>query len=96
MPESPEVQAFAESIGARATGRVAHLKIFDHRADKTRQIAPSTVSGQAIMRVGRRGKYIDIQTSGPPSCSVSLASSSGTPFVRELMDVKDFVGRRFH
>jgi formamidopyrimidine-DNA glycosylase len=65
MPESPEVQAFTEFIGERAVGHtISALKIFDHRVDKTRETSPEVVVAEAVTRVDRRGKYVDLATSG--------------------------------
>jgi formamidopyrimidine-DNA glycosylase len=59
MPELPEVQAHAERLGGQFVGRrVQRFKPLTFTALKTALPAPDEAYGQALQRVGRRGKYL--------------------------------------
>ncbi|HKT57009.1 MAG TPA: DNA-formamidopyrimidine glycosylase family protein [Microbacterium sp.] len=63
MPESPEVQAFAESVAARVVGRgVDAFTVRDFRAYKTRGVDPGVLAGAVVSQVRRLGKYVDVVT----------------------------------
>jgi formamidopyrimidine-DNA glycosylase len=59
MPELPEVQAHAERLGVQFAGRrLVRFKPLTFTALKTALPAPDEAYGQALQRVGRRGKYL--------------------------------------
>lgn len=59
MPELPEVQAHAERLAADYTGRVLkHFQPLRFTALKTAVPAPDAAYGQALARIGRRGKFL--------------------------------------
>jgi formamidopyrimidine-DNA glycosylase len=59
MPELPEVQAHAERLGGQFAGRrLQRFKPLTFTALKTALPAPDQAYGQALQRVGRRGKYL--------------------------------------
>ena len=61
MPESPEVQALAEELDARLTGRaLSGVDILEFRVVKTRTRQPSTLVGEHLTGVTRRGKLLDL------------------------------------
>lgn len=65
VPELPEVQALATDLGARLDGRaVARLDIVAFAALKTFDPAPSVLHGLFVDRVGRLGKFLDIDLDG--------------------------------
>ena len=62
MPESPEVQALAEFLDARLSGRtVQDADLVEFRALKTRARPLSTVVGARIEGVRRIGKHVDVR-----------------------------------
>nr|WP_274638053.1 DNA-formamidopyrimidine glycosylase family protein [Microbacterium bovistercoris] len=61
MPESPEVQALAETLDGRLSGcRIQAVDLVEFRAMKTRDRPLSDLVGTGIRGVGRIGKYVDI------------------------------------
>jgi formamidopyrimidine-DNA glycosylase len=63
MPESPEVQAFAEAVAARVAGHaIASFTVRDFRAYKSRTQKPESLDGAVVVGVSRHGKYIDLGT----------------------------------
>jgi formamidopyrimidine-DNA glycosylase len=59
MPESPEVQALAEELGARLSGRVlTAVDVVEFRSTKTRARPPETLVGEALTAAARRGKLL--------------------------------------
>lgn len=66
MPELPEVEALARDLGGRLTGRVIdRLEIVAFAALKTFDPPVSALAGARILGVGRRGKFLDVDTSTP-------------------------------
>ncbi len=62
MPELPEVQALAERIEERVAGAtLVRLEPLAFSALKTVAPAPDALYGQALRRVGRRGKFLIFQ-----------------------------------
>jgi formamidopyrimidine-DNA glycosylase len=63
MPESPEVQAFAEAVAGRLVGHtIESFAVRDFRAYKTRAQKPETLDGAVVTAVRRHGKYVEFQT----------------------------------
>jgi formamidopyrimidine-DNA glycosylase len=63
MPESPEVQAFAEAVAERLVGHtIDSFAVRDFRAYKTRAQKPDALDGAVVTAVRRHGKYVDVQT----------------------------------
>ncbi len=61
MPESPEVQVLAEYLDARLAGRrILAIDLIEYRAAKTPSDAFSSLVGQRIGGVVRRGKHLDV------------------------------------
>lgn len=61
MPESPEVQALAEELDARLTGRVlAEVDLVEFRIAKTRARPPESLVGERVSGVSRHGKLLDL------------------------------------
>ncbi len=59
MPEMPEIQAHAERLTERFTGReLSGFTPFNFTALKTATPAPESAYGQPMNDVGRRGKYL--------------------------------------
>ncbi len=59
MPEMPEIQAHAERLTEQFAGRVlSGFRPFNFTALKTAVPAPDTANGEALIEVGRRGKYL--------------------------------------
>jgi formamidopyrimidine-DNA glycosylase len=72
MPELPEVQAHAERLTAAYAGRVlARFTPLAFTALKTATPAPGEAYGQALVRVGRRGKLLLLEH-GPVTFVVHL------------------------
>jgi formamidopyrimidine-DNA glycosylase len=66
VPELPEVQALAERLDAALAG--APLERFDllqFSSLKTVTPRPAELVGRPLVRVGRRGKYVVLELSGP-------------------------------
>ncbi|WP_022890667.1 DNA-formamidopyrimidine glycosylase family protein [Agromyces italicus] len=73
MPESPEVQALAEELGARLTGRVlVGVDVVEFRVEKTRGRPPESLVGEQLSGVARHGKLIDLGFGGAGHLVVSL------------------------
>jgi formamidopyrimidine-DNA glycosylase len=65
MPESPEVEALAEELGARLTGRaLASVDVVEFRTTKTRARPPESLVGASVTGATRYGKLVDL-TFGP-------------------------------
>lgn len=65
MPESPEVQALVEELGARLTGRTVHdVEVLEFRTTKTRARPPSTLVGEGVTGAQRHGKLLDLVFGG--------------------------------
>jgi formamidopyrimidine-DNA glycosylase len=61
MPESPEVQALAEELGSRLTGRVlTAVDVVEFRSTKTRARPPESLVGEAVTAAARHGKLVDL------------------------------------
>ncbi|MET4157610.1 DNA-formamidopyrimidine glycosylase family protein [Agromyces sp. PvR057] len=61
MPESPEVQALAEELDARLTGRtLAEVDTVEFRIAKTRARPPESLVGERVSGVSRHGKLLDL------------------------------------
>ena len=61
MPESPEVEALAEELGARLTGHaVTGVDVVEFRTTKTRARPPDSLAGQRVTGVARHGKHVDL------------------------------------
>ncbi|TFV94064.1 DNA-formamidopyrimidine glycosylase family protein [Leifsonia flava] len=61
MPESPEVQALAEELGARLTGHaLTGVDVLEFRTTKTRSRAPESLVGERVTAVTRHGKLLDL------------------------------------
>ncbi|PWC02971.1 DNA-formamidopyrimidine glycosylase family protein [Agromyces badenianii] len=62
MPESPEVQALVEDLGARLSGHeLTGVDVVEFRATKTRARPPSSLRGERVRGVERHGKHVDIR-----------------------------------
>lgn len=73
MPESPEVQALADELGAQLTGRtVAEVDVVEFRVTKTRARPLETLVGDRVAGVARHGKLIDLAFDGGAHLVVSL------------------------
>ena len=76
MPESPEMQALADQLGARFSGRVLEdADVLEFRAVKTRAAPPSTLVGSAVTGVGRHGKHLEIVFGGRRLATAGRACS---------------------
>jgi formamidopyrimidine-DNA glycosylase len=61
MPESPEVQALADALSERLSGRaIADVDVTEFRVVGTRERPPSSVLGARVRGVSRLGKHVDI------------------------------------
>ncbi|ANJ26540.1 DNA-formamidopyrimidine glycosylase family protein [Agromyces aureus] len=61
MPESPEVQALAEELDARLTGRtLVDVDVIEFRIAKTRGRPPESLAGERVTGVTRHGKLLDL------------------------------------
>ena len=73
MPESPEVQALVEDLGARLSGRrIADVDILEFRVAKTRARPPSSLVGEDIRGAARHGKHVDLLVGDSSHLIVSL------------------------
>jgi len=73
MPESPEVQALAEDLGARFTGHeIADVDVIEFRTTKTRARPPATLAGERVHGVTRHGKHLDLEVGESQHLVVSL------------------------
>jgi formamidopyrimidine-DNA glycosylase len=65
MPESPEVQALAEDLGARLTGHeIRGVDILEFRVVKTRTRPPSSLVGARVQGATRHGKHVELGRHG--------------------------------
>ncbi|HET6672308.1 MAG TPA: DNA-formamidopyrimidine glycosylase family protein [Agromyces sp.] len=61
MPESPEVEALVEELGARLTGRaLTAVDVLEFRVTKTRARPPETLIGERVTGATRHGKLVDV------------------------------------
>jgi formamidopyrimidine-DNA glycosylase len=61
MPESPEVQALVDQLGARLTGHVLRdVDVLEFRVVKTRTSPPADLVGDAVTGAARHGKHVEI------------------------------------
>jgi formamidopyrimidine-DNA glycosylase len=61
MPESPEVEALVEELGARLTGRaLTGADVLEFRVTKTRGRPPESLIGQRVTGATRHGKLVDV------------------------------------
>ncbi|QAY73534.1 Fpg/Nei family DNA glycosylase [Agromyces protaetiae] len=61
MPESPEVEALAEALGERLTGRaLASVDLVEFRVVKSRGRPPESLVGQSVTGAERLGKHVDL------------------------------------
>jgi formamidopyrimidine-DNA glycosylase len=73
MPESPEVQALAEDLSARLTGReITGVDVLEFRVTKTRARPPSSLVGERVRGATRHGKHVDIAVGDAQHLIVSL------------------------
>ena len=73
MPESPEVQALVEDLGARLSGReITDVDVVEFRVTKTRERPPSSLVGQRVRGASRYGKHVDIAVGEVAHLVVSL------------------------
>ena len=62
MPESPEVQALADFLDTRVTGRaIEEVDILEFRTVKTRSRPPAQLVGDTVTAVRRIGKHVDLR-----------------------------------
>ena len=72
MPESPEVQALVEELGARLTGStITGVDVIEFRVTKTRARPPSSLVGERVTGATRYGKLVDLEFA-PQHLVVSL------------------------
>ena len=65
MPELPEVQALVDFLGERLTGRVVtDVELGSFAALKTYAPPPDALVGSPVDRVGRHGKFVDVDVDG--------------------------------
>jgi formamidopyrimidine-DNA glycosylase len=73
MPESPEVQALVEDLGARLTGsEITDVDVAEFRVTKTRTRPPSSLVGERVRGATRHGKHIDLAVADFQHLVVSL------------------------
>lgn len=73
MPESPEVQALAEFLDERVTGRVlSDVDVVEFRSVKTRAMPPSALVGREIGGVRRHGKHVSLTLGDESRLVISL------------------------
>lgn len=61
MPESPEVEALVEELGARLTGRaLTEADVLEFRVTKTRARPPESLVGERVTGATRHGKLVDV------------------------------------
>ncbi|HWS58811.1 MAG TPA: DNA-formamidopyrimidine glycosylase family protein [Actinotalea sp.] len=67
MPELPEVDALAQFLAGRTTGRtVVSIGVGDISALKTAVPPPDALVGRAVVGVRRHGKWLDLEVDGGP------------------------------
>ncbi|GGK56382.1 Fpg/Nei family DNA glycosylase [Ornithinimicrobium pekingense] len=65
MPELPEVQALADFLGGRMTGRVVtDVELGSIAVLKTFDPPPDALVGRPVDGVGRHGKFVDVDVDG--------------------------------
>jgi formamidopyrimidine-DNA glycosylase len=73
MPESPEVQALADELGARLAGRsIRDVDVVEFRVTKTRARPLTSIIGERIVGATRHGKLIDLDLDGSEHLVISL------------------------
>lgn len=73
MPESPEVHALVEELGARLAGRaVTEVDVLEFRVAKTRARPPSSLVGERVTGATRHGKLVDLEFGPSQHLVVSL------------------------
>lgn len=73
MPESPEVEALAEEVGERLTGRsLAGVDVVEFRTTKTRTRPPESLTGAPVTGTARYGKLVDLSFGAAQHLVVSL------------------------
>ena len=73
MPESPEVEALAEELGARLTSRaLASVDVVEFRTTKTRARPPESLVGESLTGTARHGKLVDLSFGPARHLVVSL------------------------
>ena len=73
MPDSPEVEALAEELGARLTGRaLASVDVIEYRTTKSRARPPDVLVGEAVTGTARYGKLVDLTFGAAQHLVVSL------------------------
>lgn len=86
MPESPEVQALAEDLSARLTGReITGVDVMEFRVARTRTRPPSSLVGMRVQGVTRHGKHLDIAV-GDSHLIVSLGRHGWARYVEAVGD----------
>ena len=61
MPESPEVEALVEELGARLTGRsLTGVDVLEFRVTKTRARPPESLIGERVTGATRHGKLVEV------------------------------------
>jgi formamidopyrimidine-DNA glycosylase len=74
MPELPEVQALADDLGERLTGRVVdRVSVTFFPALKTYDPPLDALAGRTIAGVTRHGKFLDLATEDGPHLVIHLA-----------------------
>ena len=65
MPESPEVQALADFLDERITGRtITEADVLEFRVVKTRAAQPGSLVGATVAGAERFGKHLDLSVGG--------------------------------
>jgi formamidopyrimidine-DNA glycosylase len=73
MPESPEVEALVEELGAQLAGRaITDVDVIEFRVVKTRARPPSTLNGERVTKATRHGKLVDLALGESQHLVVSL------------------------
>lgn len=73
MPESPEVEALVEELGARLAGRaIADVDVVEFRVVKTRARPPSALTGERVTGATRHGKLVELVLEDSHHLVVSL------------------------
>ena len=73
MPESPEVEALVEELGAKLAGRaISDVDVLEFRVTKTRARPPSSLVGERVTRATRHGKLVDLAFGESQHLVVSL------------------------
>jgi formamidopyrimidine-DNA glycosylase len=73
MPESPEVEALAEELGERLTGRtLTGVDVVEFKTTKTRARPPDGLVAASVTRAARHGKLVDVSFGADEHLVVSL------------------------